>query len=98
MDVCKYTCDDQGVPRPATGKTKVRNLRVVDEVWLPALEKARAENRTLTEVIVTYLRRYISTPPRPERSSGAVPGPSGGRRRAESGQSLSTSVHDGSAG
>jgi hypothetical protein len=67
MDVCKYTCDDQGVPRPATGKTKVRNLRVVDEIWLPALEKARAEGRTLTEVIVTYLRRYISTPPRPPR-------------------------------
>lgn len=64
MDSRKYTCDDQDVPRPPTGKTPVRNLRVVDEVWLPALAKARAEGRTLTEVIVTYLRRYISTPPR----------------------------------
>ena len=69
MDPRKYTCDDQRVPRPPTGKTPVRNLRVVDEVWLPALEKARAEGRTLTEVIVTYLRRYISTPPR-QRDSG----------------------------
>jgi hypothetical protein len=69
MDSRKYTCDDQRVPRQPTGKTPVRNLRVVDEVWLPALAKARAEGRTLTEVIVTYLRRYISTPPR-KRDSG----------------------------
>jgi len=64
MDFRKYTCDDRGMPRPPTGKTPVRNLRVVDEVWLPALAKARAEGRTLTDVIVTYLRRYVSTPPR----------------------------------
>ena len=64
MDFRTYTCDDRGMPRPPTGKTPVRNLRVVDEVWLPALAKARAEGRTLTEVIVGYLRRYISTPPR----------------------------------
>ena len=30
----------------------------------PALTKARAEGRTLTEVITAYLWRYISTPPR----------------------------------
>lgn len=47
-----------------TGSTPVRNLRVVDEIWRPALAKARAEGRTLTEVITTYLRRYISTPPK----------------------------------
>jgi hypothetical protein len=70
MDLRKGTCDDRRVPRPPTGKTPVRNLRVVDEVWLPALEKARAEGRTLTEVIVTYLRRYISTPPRKRDGDG----------------------------
>ena len=64
MDFRKYTCDDRDMPRPPTGRTPVRNLRVVDEVWLPALAKARAEGRTLTDVIVTYLRRYVSTPPR----------------------------------
>ena len=64
MDFRTYRCDDEPVPRPATGKTPVRNLRVIDEVWRPALEKARAEGRTLTDVIVAYLRRYISTPPR----------------------------------
>lgn len=64
MSSRKYMCDDQPMPRPATGKTPVRNLRVVDEVWLPALAKAHAEGRTLTDVLVTYMRRYISTPPR----------------------------------
>jgi hypothetical protein len=65
MDSRTYRCDDDPVPRPATGKTPVRNLRVVDEVWKPALEKARAEGRTLTDVITAYLRQYISTPPQP---------------------------------
>jgi hypothetical protein len=60
----KYTCDDLGMSRPATGKTPVRNLRVPDHIWKPALEKARAEGTTLTEVIIRFLIRYISTPPR----------------------------------
>jgi len=59
-----YVCDDQHVPRPATGKTPSRNIRVDGELWKAALAKARSENRTLTEVLVTYLRRYVSTPPR----------------------------------
>ena len=59
-----YMCEDQDVPRPATGKTPSRNIRVDGGLWKAALAKARAENRTLTEVIVTYLRRYVSMPPR----------------------------------
>jgi hypothetical protein len=69
MDSGKYTCDDRSVPRPPTGKTPVRNLRVPDDVWRAAQEKAAAEGRSLTEVIVTYLRRYVSTPPR-KRAAG----------------------------
>lgn len=60
METCKYTCDDLSVPRPATGKTPVRNLRVPDAVWKPALEKAHREGRTLTDVITEFLRGYIS--------------------------------------
>lgn len=59
-----HTCDDQKVPRPATGQTPSRNLRVPDGIWSAAKAKAKAEGRTLTEVIVAYLRRYVSTPPR----------------------------------
>jgi hypothetical protein len=59
-----YMCEDQGVPRPATGKTPLRNIRVAEDLWKAAQAKAEAEGRTLTGVIVDYLRRYISTPPR----------------------------------
>ena len=63
------------VSRPATGKTPVRNLRVSEHIWRPALEKAQSEGRTLTEVITACLQRYISTPPRstPRASSNANP-------------------------
>lgn len=52
------------MPRPATGRTPVRNVRVAERLWRAAQDKAKAEGRTLTDVIVAYLRRYISTPPR----------------------------------
>jgi hypothetical protein len=61
---CTYVWQTVAMPRPATGKTPVRNLRVPEHIWRPALDKAKVEGRTLTEVITTYLRRYISTPPR----------------------------------
>jgi hypothetical protein len=61
---CAYMWQTGAMPRPATGKTPVRNLRVPEQIWGQALDKARAEGRTLTEVITAYLRRYISTPPR----------------------------------
>ena len=50
---------------PATGQTPVRNLRVAEEIWRPALAKAGAEGCTLTSVLTDFLREYISTPPRP---------------------------------
>ena len=77
MDSGKYTCDNQRMPRPATGRTPVRNLRVPGDIWHAAQQKAQAEGRTLTEVIVAYLRRYISTPPRKRDESGHHGGSSG---------------------
>jgi hypothetical protein len=58
----KYTCEDRRVPKQSTGKTPVRNLRVPDERWLPALAKAEAEGRTLTEVIDGFLGDYAGKP------------------------------------
>lgn len=52
------------MPRPATGQTPVRNVRVPGGLWKAAQEKAKAEGRTMTDVIVAYLRRYVSSPPR----------------------------------
>lgn len=71
MDSRKYTYD-RPVARPATGKTTNRNLRVPDEEWLPALEKARAEGRTLTDVIRAYLRKYNAAPLRKGGTGGKV--------------------------
>lgn len=67
MDSRTHTCDDLQVPRPATGETPSRNVRVSNSLWKAAQAKAKAEGRTLTDVIVAYLRRYVSTPPRDRR-------------------------------
>lgn len=70
------TCDDRPVPRPATGKTPVRNLRVAPDVWQPALSAAREQGSTITDVITQFLRWYLRTPgaklpERPERKPPA---------------------------
>lgn len=49
--------------RPATGKTPLRNVRVPDGLWNAAKEKAAAEGRTITEVIVSALHRYVAGRP-----------------------------------
>jgi hypothetical protein len=49
---------------PNQPKTPVHSLRVDDDLWRAAQAKAEAEGRTLTAVMVAYLRRYVSTPPR----------------------------------
>ncbi len=63
IGLCKDTCDDQRVGRPATGKTPLRNVRSGDDIWLPVLAKALAEATTATDVVNAGLREYISTPP-----------------------------------
>lgn len=59
--------------RPATGKTKLRNVRVPDELWSAAMTEAQAEGRTLTDVIVSDLHRYVN---RRRRERGALDGES----------------------
>ena len=58
METRKYTCDTDRMPRPATGKTPVRNLRVKPEIWEPALEHAQEDGTTITNVIIRFLERY----------------------------------------
>ena len=43
----------------AEGKTPHRTIRVDEELWRAAQEKARAEGRTVTDVIRDRLRRYV---------------------------------------
>lgn len=54
--------------RPATGKTPLRNIRVSDELWAAAMEEAKQEGRSLTDVIVSDLHRYVN---RRQRERGA---------------------------
>lgn len=55
--------------RPATGKTPVRKIRVDNELWDAVAAKAKAEGRTITDVINTDLHRYVT---RRQRERGAV--------------------------
>ena len=66
---CTYTPEGGEMVRPATGKTKLRNVRVPDELWSDAMTEARAEGRTLTDVIVGDLHRYVT---RRRRERGAL--------------------------
>jgi hypothetical protein len=60
--------------RPATGKTPLRNVRVPDELWNAAMAEAQTEGRSLTDVIVSDLHRYVN---RRRRERGALDGESG---------------------
>jgi hypothetical protein len=46
--------------RPATGKTPLRNIRVPDDLWQAAKDEAAAEGRSLTDVILGDLHRYVT--------------------------------------
>jgi hypothetical protein len=48
--------------------TTPRSLRIADDVWRAALERARSDGTTLTDVVETYLRRYagVKKAPRPD--------------------------------
>ncbi|SFO14217.1 hypothetical protein SAMN04489713_104253 [Actinomadura madurae] len=45
--------------RPATGKTPNRTVRVPDEVWNEAKEKAEREGKNVSDVVNDCLRRYL---------------------------------------
>ena len=51
-------------PMPNQPKTPVRGIRVDGDLWRAAQAKAEAEGRTITGVLVDYLKRYVSTPAR----------------------------------
>lgn len=50
---------DGGMPNAP--KTPIRTLRVAEEVWEPARQKAAREGRSLSEVIREFLIRYSSS-------------------------------------
>lgn len=52
------TWNDGPMPRPKTGETPKRNIRVPDTTWNAAHERATQEDRTLSAVVNSYLGRY----------------------------------------
>jgi hypothetical protein len=49
---------------PNKPKTPNRAIRVEDSLWRAAQAKAAAEGKTVTGVIVAYLKRYVASAPR----------------------------------
>lgn len=65
--------------RPATGQTPLRNIRVPDELWAAAMAEAKEEGRSLTDVIVSDLHRYVNR--RRREREAAEDQPSGASER-----------------
>jgi hypothetical protein len=45
---------------PNAPKTPTRTIRVAGDLWAAVKDKAAIENRTVTDVIVEALKKYIS--------------------------------------
>lgn len=48
--------------------TAMRHIRVPDDVWTPAMERARREGTDLSKVVVTFLRDYVTAQPKARRA------------------------------
>uniref|UniRef100_UPI0037DD261B hypothetical protein n=1 Tax=Streptomyces tubercidicus TaxID=47759 RepID=UPI0037DD261B len=63
---CPYSYEEvAAMARPKTGETPKHNVRVPDPLWEAATKKAKEEGRTITDVIVTALHRYVASPTKP---------------------------------
>lgn len=56
-----------GVPRPATGETPVRKVRLDDATWDEVGEIAEQQGRTRTDVVKDALARYFAWHRRQQR-------------------------------
>lgn len=56
------------MPRPATGKTPVRHIRIGDEVWDQVQHIAELDETTHTNVVKAALAEYIAKRRRQERA------------------------------
>lgn len=53
-----HACKDGPMPRPATGQTPKRNIRIADPIWNAAIDRSRAEKRPLAKVVSEFLAVY----------------------------------------
>lgn len=47
------------MPRPKTGETPIRHVRVGDGLWGQIGEIAREQNRSVTAVVIDALKRHV---------------------------------------
>lgn len=59
--------------RPATGVTPKHNIRVPKDLWDAAKKEAEAEGRTITDVILGDLHRYVTRRRREREAAPARP-------------------------
>ncbi len=48
------------VPRPATGKTPVRNIRIGDEIWEQVERAAHEDGTTASAIVKEALLEYVA--------------------------------------
>lgn len=68
-----HTWDHGLMGRPKTGETPIRRFRAPDAVWERAKARAEAEGTTISAVLLAYVTRYGSQPPRrrpPDEETG----------------------------
>ncbi len=61
---------EDAVPRPRTGETPIRHVRVPESIWAEVVRIARAEGRTATGVVLDALSRYLAWHKRQDRRGG----------------------------
>jgi hypothetical protein len=50
----------RAVPRPKTGQTPIRHVRVEDTLWGQVAEIACEQGRTVSAVVIDALKRYVT--------------------------------------
>jgi hypothetical protein len=56
------------VPRPKTGETPIRHVRVDDGLWGQLGEIAREQERSVSAVVLDALKRYVASHKRRSRT------------------------------
>lgn len=59
------------MPRPATGKTPVRHIRLGDEIWEPVQQAASEDGMTATDLVKIALAEYMAKRARQRRAQRA---------------------------
>lgn len=55
------------VPRPKTGETPIRHVRVDDSLWAQIGEIASEQERSVSAVVLDALKRYVAWHKRQQR-------------------------------